>query len=284
MKFKTVTILKHPIHKENTMRNLLYVSLLLLFGCHNSSEELKNDHTIKVDRNMKVFGLIGGTSWHSTIEYYRYINESVNERFGNNTNPPLMVFTMDQAQVHKYQLENNWSGIADMLVEGGKRLENAGVEKLMFCANTPHKVYDQVAKQLDTPILHIADATADAIKERDIKKVGFLGTKYSMTEDFITQRIEDNDIEVLVPTAPEVIEELQRIIIEELTYGKIVPESKMFVIGVIQSFMEQGANGIVLGCTEFPLMIHEGDVQISLFNTTEIHANAAVNYILGDLN
>jgi aspartate racemase len=241
----------------------------------------QTDH-MAIDK-MKVLGLIGGTSWHSTIEYYQYINESVNEHFGNNTNPPLMVYTMNQAKVHKYQVENNWSGIADMLVEGGKRLQNAGVEKLMFCANTPHKVYEEVERQLNTPILHIADATAENINERGIEKVCFLGTQYTMTEDFITQRIADKGIEVLVPQAPEVIEELHRIIIEELTYGKIIPESKQYVLEVIQSFVDQGVEGVILGCTEFPLMIDENDLSIPLFNTTKIHAEAGVNYILEDL-
>ncbi len=232
---------------------------------------------------MNVLGLIGGTSWHSTIEYYKYINESVNEHYGNNTNPPLMVFTMNQALVHQHQNENNWPGIADMLIEGGKRLQSAGAEKLMFCANTPHKVYDQVENELDVPIIHIADATAENIKKRGIDKVGFLGTKYTMTEDFITQRISNNNIEVIVPTRPDVVDKLHRIIIEELTYGKIIPESKQYVIDVIHGFIEEGITGIVLGCTEFPLMIDESDLQIPIFNTTNIHAQAGVNYILDGL-
>ena len=265
------------------MRKLLFISLLCLIGCHNAKEEVNDTPAFKEDKNMKVLGLIGGTSWHSTIEYYRYINEAVNEYFGNNTNPPLMVFTMNQAKVHKYQIEDNWSGIADMLVEGGTRLQNAGAEKLMFCANTPHKVYEQVAEQLDVPVLHIADATAEKIKEQGIKKVCFLGTKYSMTEDFITKRIADNGIKVLVPVDRVVIENLHHIIMQELVYGKINPTSKQYVIGVIQSFVEQGVEGVILGCTEFPLMINESDLQIPIFNTTEIHANAGVDFILQDV-
>jgi len=123
---------------------------------------------------MKVLGLLGGTSWHSTIEYYRYINESVNNHFGNNTNPPLLIYTMNQALIHQYQIENNWDGIADILIDAGKNLEKAGAEKLMFCANTPHKVYHQVEKKLNVPILHIADATANAIHKKGIGRVCFL--------------------------------------------------------------------------------------------------------------
>lgn len=263
------------------MRNLLFITLLL-FSCQNQSSEIREIPNSTSANNMKILGLIGGTSWHSTIDYYRHINESVNEHFGNNTNPPLTVFTMNQAQVHKFQIENNWSGIADMLIEGGKRLQNAGAERVMFCANTPHKVYEQVEKQLNVPIIHIADATAENIKKRGIKKVCFLGTKYTMTEDFITQRIADNGIEVFAPKEKEVVEELHRIIIEELTYGKIVPESKQYVLNVIQSFADQGVQGVILGCTEFPLMIEEEDLQIPIFNTTEIHAQAGVEFIMSD--
>lgn len=232
---------------------------------------------------MNTIGLIGGTSWHSTIEYYRHINESVNTYFGNNTNPPLLVFTMNQAKVHQYQKENNWEGIGEMIIDAGRRLENAGATQVMFCANTPHKVYDQVRAELNLPILHIADATSSIIKEKGIKRVGFLGTKYTMTEDFILKRISDQGIEVLAPTKKDEIEELHRIIIEELTYGKINPDSKNYVLDVIQTFVDQGAKGVILGCTEFPLMIDEKDLEIPVFNTTNIHADAAVKYILEDL-
>lgn len=266
------------------MRLLILILLFAFISCQNSAENVKSNTIITTNNDMRLLGLIGGTSWHSTIEYYRFINESVNEHFGNNTNPPLMVYTMDQAQVHKYQLENNWEGIADMLIEGGTRLQMAGAEQLMFCANTPHKVYDLVEKQLSTPILHIADATAASIKKQGLEKVCFLGTKYSMTEDFITQRISDNGIEVLAPTESDTIEELHRIIIEELTYGKIIPESKKYVLEVIQSFADRGVQGVILGCTEFPLMIDEADLSIPIFNTTDIHAQAGVDFILENLN
>lgn len=263
------------------MKYISVILLLSLSSCQNSPiPEKNNTTTYTQNKNMKVLGLIGGTSWHSTIEYYKFINESVNEHFGNNTNPPLAVFTIDQAQVHKYQIENNWSGIADMLIEAGKRLEAAGAEKLMFCANTPHKVFNDVEKQLNVPIIHIADATTTSIKKQGIKKLCFLGTKYSMTEDFITKRIANNGIEVLAPSQPEVIDELHRIIIEELTYGKIIPESKEYVLDVIHSFGEQGARGVILGCTEFPLMINQEDLEIPIFNTTDIHAQAGVDFIL----
>lgn len=266
------------------MRYFVFLLIFTFLTSQSFSTELKSNSNQTEMKDMKILGLIGGTSWHSTVEYYRYINESVNEYFGNNTNPPLMVYTMNQAQVHKNQLENNWSGIADMLIEGGKRLEAAGAERVMFCANTPHKVYEQVKKQLNVPIIHIADATAKNIKERGVGKVLFLGTKYTMTEDFIIKRIADRGVEVLAPEQSEVIEELHRIIIKELTYGDIIPESKKYVLDLIQSFVDQGVEGVILGCTEFPLMIDQTDLDIPIFNTTKIHAEAGVNFILEDLD
>ena len=232
---------------------------------------------------MKALGLIGGTSWHSTIDYYRIINQSVNDHFGNNTNPPLMINTLNQAEVHRFQDENKWDSIASMFVIAGKNLHRAGAESVMFCANTPHKIYDKVESALEIPIIHIADATAQAIKEKQIKKVGFIGTKFTMKEDFILKRIEKNGIEVLVPTDDDVIDELHRIIIEELTYNKIASKSKMYVLAVIQDMIKQGAQGIILGCTEFPLMIFEKDLPVPIFNTSEIHAHAGVNFILAKL-
>ena len=232
---------------------------------------------------MRPLGLIGGTSWHSTIEYYRNINQLVNDYFGDNTNPPLIIYTLNQSLIHQYQRESNWIGIAKILISAAKNLEKAGADMVMFCANTPHKVYDIVEKEINTPILHIADATTKEIKSKNMKKVCFLGTKYSMMESFITNRISDNGVEVLTPTKEKEINELHRIIQEELTYGKVITQSKEYVINIIQSFTENGAEGVILGCTEFPLMINDTDLQIPTFNTTKIHAKAAVNFILEGL-
>ena len=229
---------------------------------------------------MKTLGLIGGTSWHSTIEYYRYINQYVNIHFGDNTNPPLLICNLNQSLIHQYQIESNWDDIAELLIKAGESLQNAGAESLMFCANTPHKVYNSVALKINIPILHIADATAKAINSKGIKKVCFLGTKYTMEEDFVTQRIRDNGIEVIVPTNNNAIDELHRIIQKELTYGNITSKSKEFVINVIKSLVNLGAEGVVLGCTEFPLIIKENDLKIPIFNTTKIHAIAGAVFTL----
>ena len=229
---------------------------------------------------MKTLGLIGGTSWHSTIEYYKFINQHVNDYFGDNTNPPLMVYTLNQSLVHRLQIESNWDKIAELIIDAAIRLEKAGAQQLMFCANTPHKVYDLVARHIDTPIMHIGDATAHAIQSEKLNTVCFLGTKYSMTEGFVTKRISQHNIDVLVPQSNDELNELHRIIQEELTYGKIIEHSKRYVLDVIQDLVRSGAQGVVLGCTEFPLMIHDDELDVPVFNTTNIHALAGANFIL----
>ena len=232
--------------------------------------------------DMKKLGLIGGTSWHSTVEYYSAINQSVNDYYGSNTNPPLTVYTINQAEIHRFQKENKWDSIAFMLTNGALSLNRGGAESVMFCANTPHKVFDKVQSQLDFPIIHIGDVTAKEILKKGIKSVGFLGTIYTMEGDFITKRISDSAVDVLVPEKKEVLVELQRIIEEELTYGVVKPASKKYVLKVIQSLVDRGAEGVVLGCTEFPLMIFDEDLEIPDFDTTKIHSMAAVDFILNN--
>lgn len=229
---------------------------------------------------MRRLGLIGGTSWHSTAEYYRNINQSVNDHFGDNTNPPLLLYNLNQSLIHKHQVDDQWDKVAELIIDAGLRLEAGGAEAIMLCANTPHKVFEIVERQLHVPIIHIADATAAAIKSQGLIKVCFLGTKFSMEQEFITGRIGLSDIDVLVPSSKAEIEELHRIIQQELTFGKIIPSSKQYVLEAIKSMTDRGAEGVILGCTEFPLMIDSDDLSIPIFNTTEIHSQAAVDLIL----
>lgn len=229
---------------------------------------------------MKKLGLIGGTSWHSTIEYYRNINQAVNQFHGNNTNPPLILYNQNQALIHRYQIEDNWQAIAELFIEAGICLQKAGAASLLFCANTPHKVYDLVSKEVNIPIIHIVDATAQVVQNNNCKKVGFIGTRFSMEEQFIKDRFAQQNIEVLVPQHSSDIIELHRIIQKELTFGNIKPESKQYILKQIDTMVQNGAEGIVLGCTEFPLMISQADLDIPVFDTTQIHAEAAVHFIL----
>ena len=233
---------------------------------------------------MKSLGLIGGTSWHSTIEYYRSINEAVNEYYGDNTNPPLLIANLNQSLVHQFQVEDQWPKIAELLLDKANRLAAAGAEAVMFCANTPHKCFDAVQQQFNLPILHIADATARAIAGQGLGCVGFIGTQFSMSETFITDRYRQHGIQTLVPEDPTEIVELHRIIQKELTFGKIVPDSKRYVMNSIASMQSRGAEGIVLGCTEFPLMLSAGDLEIPVFDTTRIHAEYATEFVLRQSN
>ncbi|MEO1448157.1 MAG: amino acid racemase [Bacteroidota bacterium] len=229
---------------------------------------------------MKSLGLIGGTSWHSTMEYYSYINSHVNAHFGDNTNPPLLVYTLNHAQIHQHQQSGNWDGITDMLVAAGQKLMQAGAEGLLLCANTLHKVYPVVQARLQVPVLHIGAATASAIQKKGLDKVGFLGTKFTMTEDFVTRKMTEQSIEVFLPTEPETIHALHRIIHAELVYGKLLPTSKTYLLEVISSLVQKGAQGVVLGCTEFPLIIQSADLDIPVFNSTKIHALAGAGFVL----
>jgi aspartate racemase len=229
---------------------------------------------------MRTIGLVGGTSWHSTAEYYRNINQAVNDHFGNNTNPPLILFNLNQGLIHQYQRDGNWEAVADLITDGALRLQKAGAETIMFCANTPHKVYELVKERIEVPILHIADATSAAIKVQGINKVCFIGTKFTMEEDFITSRIAKNGVDVIVPQEKATIDELHRIIQHELTFGKINASSKQYVTQVLMEMVDHGAGGVILGCTEFPLMFSTKDLPVPVFNTTDIHSDAAVKFIL----
>ncbi len=231
-------------------------------------------------QQMKCLGLIGGTSWHSTIQYYRTINQTVNDYFGDNTNPPLLLANLNQANLHQLQGENNWQGVADLIIDNAQRLQSAGAQAIVLCANTPHKCYDTVSKQIKIPILHIADATKNAIQSQGLTSVCFIGTKFSMQENFIKNRIIRDGIQVIVPSDPTVIEELHRIVREELCLGQVIASSKQYVIDAIDEMVQQGAQGVVLGCTEFPLMIRPDDLKIPIFDTTSIHATAAAKFTL----
>ena len=209
------------------------------------------------------------------------INEIVNQHHGDNTNPPLVVANVNQAEVHRCQARGDWEAVAQIFIQAAEILGRAGVDAISFCANTPHKVYDHVASTLDVPLMHIADATAREILRQRIESVCFIGTKYSMTDGFLVDRIGSHGIQVRVPDDTKAIEELHRIIQQELTYRRILPDSKAFVTKQIEAMVVQGARGVVLGCTEFPFMYQEEDLPVPIFDTTAIHAQALANYVLG---
>lgn len=233
---------------------------------------------------MKTLGLIGGTSWHSTVEYYRYINETINDYYGSETNPPLIVYDLNQRALHDLQANGEWHKIADIYSDAGIRLRAAGAQAVLFAANTPHRVYPEVAHRIGIPVLHIADATGVAIERAHLRRVGLLGTKYTMEDGFIPLWLKEHyGIEVLVPASQSVRDELHRMIQRELGMGVFKPATKRYVLDQIEDLRQHSAQGVILGCTEFTLLINQADVAIPVFDTTRLHAQMGVDFILGRL-
>ena len=231
---------------------------------------------------LKMIGLIGGTAWYSTIDYYRYINEAVNDAYGNNTNPPLLIYNMNNAKIQELQAKGQWDEVAALLSQAASRLRAGGAQAILLCSNTSHRVYTGVARTLDVPILHIGDATGMAIRNSALKKVGLIGTKYTMEDGFIVEWLKGHyGIETLVPGSESARQELQRIIHKELDLGIYNPESKKYVLQQMEELRKRGAQGIVLGCTEFPLIIKQRDFDLPLFDTTRLHSQMAVDFIFG---
>lgn len=229
---------------------------------------------------MRALGLIGGTAWRSTVQYYTLMNAAVNEHFGDNTNPPLVIANLNHAAIHACQREDDWGGVTDILTEAAERLRGAGVEALMVGANTAHRVTDEVAERVGLPFIHIGDATGRTLREAGLETAGFIGTRFSMEGTFITDRIEAEGVKVLVPDDPSVLAEMQRIVLEEISRGEFRPASREYMTNVLRELVAKGAEGAVLGCTEYPLLFEGVESGIRLFDSTEIHARAGVDFML----
>ncbi|MGN7169425.1 aspartate/glutamate racemase family protein [Paenibacillus cellulositrophicus] len=228
---------------------------------------------------MKVIGLIGGMSWESSALYYRMINEEVRSRLGGLHSAKCLLYSVDFEEIERYQAEGAWEKAGEVLGQTARALEKGGADFIVICTNTMHKVVDDIQSQIQIPILHIADATAVQIKESQIQKVGLLGTKYTMEQDFYKSRLELTGIQVIVPDRDD-REAVNKIIYEELCLGKIHQESRDYYKKVIQGLIESGAEGIILGCTEIGLLVKPEDAEVPLFDTTYIHACEAVNMSL----
>ncbi|MFX1512369.1 MAG: aspartate/glutamate racemase family protein [Promethearchaeota archaeon] len=229
---------------------------------------------------MKSIGLLGGMSWHSSQEYYQIINEKIKEKLGGLHSAKIVLFSVDFEEVVQLQLQGNWEKMADIMIDAAKRIEKAGADLLLICANTTHKVADEVAEKVTIPLLHIADSTAEKIKEKNLRKVGLLGTKFTMEEEFYTKRLaEKHELSVIIPTEEE-RQIIHDILYKELAFGEIKDSSKEKYLVVIQHMIEEGAEGIILGCTEIPLLVKQEDVKVPVFNTTEIHAISAIDFAL----
>jgi aspartate racemase len=231
---------------------------------------------------MKVIGLIGGMSWNSTLEYYRIINESFNRRLGGLHSARLVLYNLDFDEIQKAQHEGRWGDITRVLVDAGNAVKRAGADFLVICTNTMHKVTDDVEEKVGLPVLHIVDVTGDAIRERGLHRIGLLGTRFVMTEPFYQEKLRDCfAIEVFLPGEGD-IDTIHQIIYSELCEGKIKASSRRVCVDIIGRLVDEGAEGIVLGCTELPLLIQPGDIHAPIFNTTRLHAEAAINLALAE--
>ena len=229
---------------------------------------------------MKTIGLIGGMSWESSIEYYRIINQTVKARLGGLHSAKSLMYSVDFAEVEILQHQGRWTEAAKMLVEAAQRLENGGADLIVLCTNTMHKVADDIQANINIPFLHIADATAERVLASGIRTIGLLGTRFTMEEEFYKGRLSQNyGLNVSVPNAQE-REVIHRVIYDELVVGKIEPSSKAQYVRIIEQMIGQGAEGIILGCTEIGLLLHQEESRVPLFDTTRIHAEAAVEYAL----
>lgn len=224
---------------------------------------------------MRLLGMIGGTSWHSTVEYYQLINKLVCEATGPHQNPPLLLYSLT-VEIMK---EGDWEEISNEYLAIARKLENAGAEGIIICANTPHKVYSFVQPQIEIPILHITDAVSAEAKTRNFKSLGLLGTRPTITGSFVHDRLKSNGIETIVPEEKDIIEN-HRYISEELTQGKFTEEAQKFFLQQIEKLKKKGADAVILGCTELPMLLKEKEVDIPLLDTTSLHAKMATDFIL----
>lgn len=229
---------------------------------------------------MKILGLIGGMSWESTIPYYRMINQQVKEQLGGLHSAKIILYSVDFHDIEQLQAKGDWQTAAQLLSDAAVSLKRAGAEVIVVCTNTMHKVADEIEAASGLPLLHIADATAAQIKQQGISKIGLLGTRYTMEQDFYRGRLtEKHNIEVITPDSAD-REIINRIIYEELCLGIINETSRQEYRRIMGKLEQQGVQGIIFGCTEITLLVNAQDANVPVFDTTAIHAKAAAQYAL----
>lgn len=228
---------------------------------------------------MKTIGLIGGMSWESTVTYYQLINNTVKQQLGGLHSAKILMYSVDFAEIEEYQAQGRWAESAEVLALAAANLEKAGADFLLICTNTMHKVAPQVCSRVSIPLIHIAEATADALKAEGITTVGLLGTKYTMTQDFYKQKLINAGIAVLIPDEAGV-ETVNHVIYDELCLGIVKDESRQQYIAIIEELRSRGAQGVILGCTEIGLLVSQADTPLPVFDTTRIHAEKAALFAL----
>ena len=225
---------------------------------------------------MQTIGLIGGMSWESSLEYYRLINQYMKEKLGGMHSAQSLMYSVDFDPIQKLQHKDEWDKLTEMMIDAAKRLEKGGADFVVICTNTMHKMAEDVENNISLPLVHIADATAESIKSQKLNKIGLLGTKFTMEQDFYSKRLADkHQLDVVIPSAEE-REIVHQIIYNELCMGQIKDDSKKAYQEIINNLQQNGAEGVILGCTEIPLLIKQEDVSIPIFDTTTLHAKKAV--------
>jgi aspartate racemase len=227
---------------------------------------------------MKTIGLIGGMSWESSHIYYKLLNQKVQEQLGGVHSCQCLMYSVDFGEIAELQHEGDWKKLGEIMIDAAQRLEKGGADFIVLCTNTMHKLSGEIEKNVSIPLLHIADATAEAIKEKGLKKVGLLGTKFTMEQEFIKDRlIHQHGIEIIIPNEAQ-RNDIHHIIYNELVKGIIKDTSRQRYKAIITDLNSKGAEGIVLGCTEIMLLINKTNTEAIIFDTTEIHAIQAIAY------
>ncbi|MFH6989528.1 aspartate/glutamate racemase family protein [Flavobacterium collinsii] len=229
---------------------------------------------------MRIIGLIGGISWVSTADYYKLINERINDKLGGLNFSECLIYSFNYADIKKNNDANDWDSTFNMLLKGCQFLQQGGAEAIVLCANTMHLIAERLQEAIDIPIIHIATATAVEIQKEAIKKVGLLGTKFTMELDFFKDKLAENGIETIIPKNDADRDFMHATIFEELGRGLVTEATKRRYLEIANQLIEEGAEGIILGCTEIPLVIKPEDISVPVFDTTLIHSMAAVEFQL----
>lgn len=229
---------------------------------------------------MRKIGLIGGISWVSTSDYYTLINKGINEKLGGLNFSECLIYSFNYADIKKNNDANDWDSTFNMLLKAAEVLKSGGAEAIVLCANTMHLIADKLQQAIGLPLIHIAEETAVEIQKKELKKVGLLGTKFTMELDFFKDKLAEKGIETIIPISEADKDFIHYTIFEELGRGIATEETKKRYLEIANELIKNGAEGIILGCTEIPLVIKEGDLSVPIFDTTLIHTQAAINFQL----
>jgi aspartate racemase len=225
---------------------------------------------------MKKIGFVGGISWTSTLDYYKYINKGINDKLGGLNSAQCIIYSLNFSDIQN----KGWTNSFDLIFDACKNLVSSNVDAIVLCANTAHLFADEIQSKIDIPIIHIVDATAIEIKKLNLNKVGLLGTKFTMEMDFYRNKLKEYSIETIIPSEKKDIEEIQNIVKNELGKGFVSKESKKKFVAYANSLIDRGAEGIILGCTEIPMLIEQKDFKSPIFDTTKIHVESIINFAL----